>query len=119
MLIHILDVSGSEGRDPWKDFLTINTELELYSPRLAEKKQIVAGNKIDLVEGPQQIEDLKKKVEEAGYEFFPICTLTGEGVLALMEKAWQILQETPAIPEFTPDKTIVYICICRFSLRYK
>lgn len=108
VLIHILDVSGSEGRDPWKDFLTINTELELYSPMLAQKKQIVAGNKIDLLEDEAALLDLQKKVENAGYEFFPICTLTGEGVPALMERAWQILQETPAIPEFTPDKTIVY-----------
>lgn len=108
VLIHILDVSGSEGRDPWKDFLTINNELELYSPQLAQKKQIVAGNKIDLVEDQSQLEALKKKVEDAGYEFYPICTLSGEGVPALMERAWRLLQEIPVLPEFTPDKTIIY-----------
>lgn len=108
VLIHILDVSGSEGRDPWKDFLTINNELELYSPQLAQKKQIVAGNKIDLVEDQSQLDALKKKVEDAGYEFYPICTLSGEGVPALMERAWRLLQEIPVLPEFTPDKTIIY-----------
>lgn len=108
VLIHILDVSGSEGRDPWKDFLTINNELELYSPQLAQKKQIVAGNKIDLVKDQSQLDALKKKVEDAGYEFYPICTLSGEGVPALMERAWRLLQEIPVLPEFTPDKTIIY-----------
>lgn len=108
VLIHILDVSGSEGRDPWKDFLTINNELELYSPQLAQKKQIVAGNKTDLVEDPEKLDILRKKVEDAGYEFYPICTLSGEGVPALMERAWRLLQEIPVLPEFTPDKTIIY-----------
>lgn len=108
VLIHILDVSGSEGRDPWKDFLTINNELELYSPQLAQKRQIVAGNKTDLVEDPEKLDILRKKVEDAGYEFYPICTLSGEGVPALMERAWRLLQEIPVLPEFTPDKTIIY-----------
>lgn len=107
LLIHMLDAAGSEGRDPWQDFLTINNELELYSPQLAEKKQIVAGNKTDLAT-EDQVEALREKVTAAGYEFFPICTLSGEGVPALIERAWQLLQEIPAMPEFTPDKTIVY-----------
>lgn len=108
VLIHVLDVSGSEGRDPWTDFQTINSELSLYSPLLAKKKQIVAGNKIDLLANESDLAPLREKIEAAGYEFFPICTLTGEGTTPLMERAWQILQEIPALPEFTPDKTIIY-----------
>ena len=107
-LIHVLDASGSEGRDPLADFHTINNELELYSTELPKKKQIVAGNKTDLVQDPEQIEALRAAIEKEGYEFFPICTLTGEGVRPLMERVWQILQEVPALPEFTPDKTIIY-----------
>lgn len=108
VLIHVLDAAGSEGRSPIDDFHIINNELELYSPALAKKRQIVAANKIDLIQDPEQLETLKKQIESEGFECFPICTLTGEGVRPLMERAWQILQEEPALPEFTPEKTIVY-----------
>lgn len=108
VLIHVLDAAGSEGRSPIDDFHIINNELELYSPALAKKRQIVAANKIDLIQDPEQLETLKKQIEAEGFECFPICTLTGEGIRPLMERAWQILQEEPALPEFTPEKTIVY-----------
>ena len=108
VLIHVLDASGSEGRDPLEDFHIINNELELYSEELPKKKQIVAGNKIDLIQDEGKLDALKKAIEAEGYEFFPICTLTGEGIRPLMERVWQVLQEVPPMPEFTPDKTIVY-----------
>ena len=108
VLIHVLDAAGSEGRNPIEDFRAINKELEIYSPRLAEKKQIVAANKIDLIEDEKQLETLKKEITDAGYEFFPICSLSGEGVRPLMERAWQVLEETPALPEFVPERTVVY-----------
>lgn len=108
LLIHVLDASGSEGRDPLADFHIINNELELYSEELPKKKQIVAGNKIDLIQDEGKLDALKKAIEAEGYEFFPICTLTGEGIRPLMERVWQVLQEVPPMPEFTPDKTIVY-----------
>ena len=107
VLIHVLDAAGSEGRDPLEDFRVINEELSIYSPQLAEKKQIVAANKIDLADAAQ-IDALKKEIEAAGYEYFPICALSGEGVRALMERAWEILQEIPALPENVPERTIVY-----------
>ncbi len=108
VLIHVLDAAGSEGRDPLEDFRVINEELSVYSPQLAEKKQIVAANKIDLLADEAQLETLKKEIEAAGYECFPICTLSGEGVRALMERAWEILQEVPALPDNVPERTIVY-----------
>lgn len=107
VLIHVLDAAGSEGRDPLEDFRVINEELSIYSPQLAEKKQIVAANKIDLTDAAK-IETLQKEIEAAGYEYFPICALSGEGVRALMERAWEILQEIPALPENVPERTIVY-----------
>lgn len=107
VLIHVLDAAGSEGRDPLEDFRVINEELSIYSPQLAEKKQIVAANKIDLADAAK-IETLQKEIEAAGYEYFPICALSGEGVRALMERAWEILQEIPALPENVPERTIVY-----------
>ena len=108
VLIHVLDIAGSEGRDPLSDFEIINNELEIYSPALAKKKQIVAGNKIDLITDSKVLEQLKHKIESKGYAFFPICTLTGEGIKALLEKAWIILQETEEVTFDTPEKAVVY-----------
>lgn len=108
VLIHVLDAAGSEGRDPLNDFHVINNELELYSPLLAKKKQIVAANKTDLIDDPKKLEDLCKAIEGEGYQFFPICTLTGEGLKPLLEAAWKILQEEPDVSFEAPEKTIVY-----------
>ncbi|WP_296097461.1 GTPase ObgE [Dialister sp.] len=108
VLIHVLDAAGSEGRDPLNDFHVINNELELYSPLLAKKKQIVAANKTDLIDDPKKLEDLRKAIEGEGYQFFPICTLTGEGLKPLLEAAWKILQEEPDVSFEAPEKTIVY-----------
>lgn len=108
VLIHVLDAAGSEGRNPIEDFHIINKELAIYSPVLAEKKQIVAANKIDLIEDPETLSALKKEIEEQGYLFFPICALNGDGVRPLMEAAWKILQEVPEVNFASDEKTIIY-----------
>lgn len=108
VLIHVLDIAGSEGRDPLSDFEIINNELEIYSPALAQKKQIVAGNKIDLITNQTELEQIKQQIESKGYSFFPICTLTGEGIKPLLEKAWSILQETETTTFDNQEKAIVY-----------
>lgn len=108
VLIHVLDIAGSEGRDPLSDFEIINNELEIYSAALAQKKQIVAGNKIDLITNQTELEQIKQQIESKGYSFFPICTLTGEGIKPLLEKAWSILQETETTTFDNQEKAIVY-----------
>ncbi len=108
VLIHVLDAAGSEDRDPYNDFKIINNELELYSPALLNKKQIVAANKIDLIEDPSKLDELRTKIEGDGYQFFPISTLTGEGLKPLLEAVWKVHEETPAVEFETPEKTIVY-----------
>ena len=108
VLIHVLDAAGSEGRDPLRDFHIINNELELYSSELVKKKQIVAANKTDLIDDPQKLEKLRKEIEGEGYRFFPICTLTGDGLKPLLEAAWKILQEVPDVTFENPEKAIVY-----------
>ena len=108
VLIHVLDIAGSEGRDPLSDLEIINNELEIYSPELAQKKQIVAGNKIDLITNQTELEKIKQQIESKGYSFFPICTLTGEGIKPLLEKAWTILQETETTTFDAQEKAIVY-----------
>lgn len=108
VLIHVLDASGSEDRDPLEDFHIINNELEIYSPALASKKQIIAANKIDLLTETESLEELRKEIEAEGYQFFPICTLTGEGIKPLLEAAWKILQDTPVVEFIPTETTIVY-----------
>ncbi|HZK01667.1 MAG TPA: GTPase ObgE, partial [Anaerovoracaceae bacterium] len=84
MLIHIVDVSGIEGRDPIEDFETINGELRSYSPKLAEKLQVVAANKMDIAD-KEQWETFKENISSRGYEVFPISAPLHDGVSALID----------------------------------
>ena len=72
MFLHIVDVAGVDGRDPVGDFEKINEELRLYDPRLAERYQVVAANKIDLPQGQENLERFTEAVEAKGYKMFPI-----------------------------------------------
>lgn len=103
LLVHIVDVSGHEGRDPKEDFKTINEELVKFNPELAERPQIVAGNKIDMAE-PEQIEDFKNWVEAQGYEYFSICAPILEGTKELMNAVWNKLQTLPPIKEYEQEE---------------
>lgn len=103
LLIHIVDVSGHEGRDPKEDFRQINEELVKFNPELAKQPQIVAGNKIDMAE-PEQIEDFKSWVEEQGYQYFSICAPIQEGTQELMNAVWNKLQELPPIKEYEVEE---------------
>ena len=99
VLIHVVDVSGSEGRDPVEDFDKINKELEQYSPKLLKKPQIVAANKIDLTdeESPEYIE-FKEYVESKGYKVFPMSAPINIGVREVLAEAasqLQLLSEEP------------------------
>ena len=102
MLIHIVDVSGSEGRDPKEDFITINNELKKFNPELAERQMLVAGNKCDMATD-EQIEDFRKFVEEQGYHFFPIMAEIHYGVDDLMNKTLETLSKLPPIREFEAE----------------
>lgn len=100
VLIHVVDVSGSEGRNPIEDFDKINNELEKYSPRLMKKPQIVAANKIDLIDedDPQYIE-FKEYVEAKGYKVFPMSAPINVGVREIMAEAADRLQQLLLEPE--------------------
>lgn len=102
MLIHIVDVSGSEGRDPKEDFVTINNELRKFNPELAEREMLVAGNKCDMATD-EQIADFRKFVEDQGYSFFPIMAEIHYGVDALMNKTLETLSKLPPIREFEAE----------------
>ena len=104
VLIHVVDVSGSEGRDPIDDFEKINAELRSYSESVARKPMLVAANKIDLTdeEDPGYIA-FKEYVEYKGYRVFPISAPINYGVKELMNAALEELQKALAQPEPEPE----------------
>lgn len=102
MIIHVVDIAGSEARDPKEDFRIINEELEKFNPELAKRPMIVAGNKCDLATD-EQIEDFKSFVEKQGYEFFPIMAPINEGVDDLMNKVLEMLSKLPPIVRYEAE----------------
>jgi len=93
LLIHVLDVSGSEGRDPLEDFQQINSELEKYSDKLAGKPQLVAANKMDLPGSQENYDIIKDELEKAGYELFEISAVSNKGLKKLMYRAFEIVSQ--------------------------
>ena len=99
MLVHIVDVSGSEGRNPIDDFNAINKELAQFDPELAKLPQIVAGNKIDIAT-EKQLAEFENYVKEHGYEYFPIIAPIAEGTKELKNAVWNKLQSLPPIKRY-------------------
>ena len=99
VLLHVVDVSGCEGRDPIEDFEKINHELEAYSAKLARRKQLVVANKMDLPDSADNFVILKEYVEEKGYEIMPVSAATGDGLQELMWKAYEMAGQYVAEPE--------------------
>ena len=95
LLLHVIDVSGFEGRNPVEDFYTINKELEKYNKKLASRKQIIVANKIDIAQDEKLYKDLEKLAKEKGLEIFKISAVTGEGLKELMVHASEILKTLP------------------------
>ncbi len=96
VLIHIVDVSGSEGRDPIDDFNKIMDELKWYSPKILEKPMIVAANKVDLIdENGEDYTSFKEYVESGGYKVFPLSAPIDHGVSDLMKQALYEIKNAP------------------------
>ena len=102
LLIHVVDVSGSEGRDPVADFTAINEELKQYSPELAGRKMIVAANKVDIMEDPALLDRLRAHVEGLGLELVEISAAAHQGTRELVLRAAQLLQELPPVAVYEP-----------------
>ena len=94
MIIHVLDMSGFEGRDPLEDFKVINRELELYNEDLARRPQLVAANKMDLPDSAENLSLLQEALGDS-YEIFPVSAVTGEGLDRLVYRAAEMLAEIP------------------------
>ena len=104
LLVHLVDVSGSEGRDPVEDFDTINNELQQYSPELASRAQIVIGNKTDLLgDDRSNIDRLKEYVESKGFTFLEMSAATHSGTRELIQTVADLLQKVPVIEAFEAD----------------
>ena len=102
LLLHVVDVSGCEGRDPKADFAQINKELAGFSAELAERPQIVLGNKCDIA-APEQIEEFKTFIEGQGLTFLPISAATRQGIDDLPALVYNRLQDLPPIKVYEPE----------------
>ena len=95
LLLHVIDVSGSEGRNPVEDFYTINTELKKYSEKLSKRKQIIVANKIDILQDENLYKDLEKVAKENNLEIYKISAATGDGISDLINHVAEVLQTLP------------------------
>lgn len=105
LLIHVVDVSGSEGRDPVEDFAAICRELEEYSPELASRRMIVAGNKADIAPDTALADKLRAHVEALGLPYYEISAAAQQGTRELMYAAARELAQLPPIVVYEPTYT--------------
>ena len=106
ILIHVVDVSSVEGRNPVEDFDIINSELSKYDMALEERPQIIAANKTDIVQDEAVYEEFMDEMTSRGYTVYPISAATGKGVDELMQKVYEELSKLPPIQIFEPEMDI-------------
>lgn len=110
LLIHVLDGAGVDGRDPLEDYHATNRELALYSPTLAERRQLVAVNKIDLPAAGERLAALRAALPVPDEDLFAISAATGQGVQALLNRAAALLAAMPPAYDLTPrQETLVLV----------
>lgn len=102
LIVHVVDVSGIEGRDPKSDFDIINRELKNFSEELSQQPQLVAANKCDMA-SPEQIEDFKAYIEELGLPFYEISAATSQGTKQLVNAIGAELDKLPPIKEYEAE----------------
>ena len=103
LLVHVIDVSGSEGRDPVEDFDTINAELQQYSAELATRPQIVVANKTDIMEDESMLEKLRAHVEKLGYPLLSLSAAAHQGTQTLIWSIAEKLKELPPVQVYEPE----------------
>ena len=103
MLIHVVDVSGSEGRNPIEDICAINNELQKYSPELAKRLQIIAGNKYDLVSDHTDLSDFENYVRQLGFPLIYISAASKKNIPELIAQTSKMLQALPPITVYEPE----------------
>ena len=95
LIVHVLDVSGMEGRDPMEDYRKINKELAAYNERLSSRPQIIAANKMDLPDARSNYPAIESALKAEGREVFPVSAATGEGLLPLVQRIAEMLATLP------------------------
>ena len=103
LIIHIVDISGSEGRDPIEDFKKINEELRKYNPELSGRPQLIAANKCDIAQNNEIAERFKDYIEEKGYKLFMISAATNAGIKELVNATAAELCKLPPVTIFKPE----------------
>lgn len=115
LMIHVVDASGTEGRDPVDDVYKINSELEAYNPEIAKRPQVIAANKTDLLygDGNDTVDRLRAEFEPKGIRVFPISGISGQGIKALLYYAGEQLEAMDTEPvvfeqEYFPEDELIY-----------
>lgn len=118
LLVHVVDVSGSEGRDPVDDFCTVNSELAKFNSELAGRPMLVVGNKIDLA-SDDQVEEFKRHIEEQGYEFFPIMAAISYNMDELMNRVEELVSKLPPVKPYEVEGLLepVHIEMTKHSVK--
>ena len=106
ILIHVVDVSSIEGRNPIEDFDIINSELSKYDMSLEDRPQVIAANKTDIIQDENIYNEFLAEMKKRGYEVYPISAATGAGVDELMQKVYEELSTLPPIQIFEPEADI-------------
>ena len=108
LLLHVIDVSGIEGRNPIEDYKTINEELKKYSEKLSNKKQIIVANKIDIMQDDSGLKELEKMAKKDNIELFKISGVTGDGVTELLDRVTTVLKTLPKEEMVEETEKVVY-----------
>lgn len=101
IIVHVVDMSASEGRDPFDDWLKINDEMKLYNVKLEDRPQIIVANKMDIPEAAEHLERFRQQLAKTGkqYEVFAISAATREGIQSLLYKIADLLETIPEMPQ--------------------
>jgi GTP-binding protein len=102
VIVHVVDMSGLEGRDPYEDYKTINAELKEYNLRLTERPQIIVASKMDMPDSEDNLAEFKKKLED-DVKIFPISAITRTGVRELLFEIADVMEHTPEFPLFEEE----------------
>lgn len=108
LLLHVIDIAGTEGRNPVDDFNKINEELKKYSEKLAGRKQIIVANKADSMQNENNYKELEKLAKEKGLEIFKISAVTGDGLKELFNHVAEEIKKLPKEDIVEPEERMVY-----------
>ena len=108
LLLHVLDVSGIEGRNPVDDFNIINKELKKYNEKLSSRKQIIVANKTDIMNDDKLLKEVEKLAKEKDIKVFKISAATSEGLNELFNYVGELLKTLPKTDEIEEEERIVY-----------